>query len=96
MRQFLKGFGMLPQYIDYTVIPLLLFSFGTFDSFLAGRVCRTEIGMGYVALLKQPINQSKPVQQIRKRGFITYCPNLYTVNAALETWMLGHEIPFVC
>ena len=55
-----------------------------------------EIGMGYFALLNQPINLSKPVQQIRKQGFRTYYLNLYTVNAALETWMLGHEIPFVC
>ena len=60
MRQFLKGFGMLPQYIDQTVIPLLLLTFGTFDSFLTGLIW-AEIDMGYVALLKQPINQSKPV-----------------------------------
>ena len=43
----------------------LLFSFGTFDSFLAGHP--KIVYMVHVALTKMSINQFKPVQQIRQQ-----------------------------
>ena len=56
-----------------TVSSELLFSFGMFDSFLAGPVkCMFD-----VALPNLPIKQFKPVQQSRQKGLITYCPNIY-------------------
>ena len=50
---------------QYTVTSWLLFSFGTFDSFLAGPV-RNQV-YGTCSLLKPPMNQFKLVQQLRQQ-----------------------------
>ena len=53
----------------------MLFSFGTFDSFLAG----LWINQANFALPKRTINQFKPVQQRKQQILRAYCPNIYTV-----------------
>ena len=55
-------------YYVRTVSSYLFFSFGTFDSFLAG--------LG--------INQFKPVQQSRHERLRAYCSNIYTVGKGKE------------
>ena len=49
-----------------TVRALLLFTFGTFDSFLQAGLGRYLNCTVHVALPKRPINQFKPVQQSRQ------------------------------
>jgi len=39
----------------------------------------------HVDLSKWPINQLKPVQQIRQQALKAYCPNIYTVTLSVET-----------
>ena len=64
------------QYIDQTVKPQLLFSFGTFDSFLAG-LGRNRVYWLHVALPKRSINQFQPVRQSRQHVVRAYCSNIY-------------------
>ena len=62
------------QYIDETVRPLLLFSLGTVDSYLAGLDWNRPV---QPALPSRPMHQLKPVQQSRKQVLGAYCPNIY-------------------
>ena len=59
----------------WTVRPELVFSFGTFDSFLSG-LDRNRV---HVALHKQPINRFEIVQQSRQEVLRAYYFNKHTV-----------------
>ena len=68
------------QYLDQTVRTQLLFSFGTFDSFLADLVwAEIECWQVHVALPKRTVNKFKQVQQSRPQALRAYCPKIYTV-----------------
>ena len=63
------------MYLDYTVRPWLLFSFGTFKSFLLvwAKIDCTV----HVALIKWPIKQFKPVQRSRQQSQRAYTVLIY-------------------
>ena len=62
-----------------TVRPWLMFSSGTFDSFLAALGSNWVYSAVHVALLKRPIYQFKPVWQRRQHDLWAYCPYVNTV-----------------
>ena len=63
------------MYLDYTVRPWLLFSFGTLKSFLLvwAKIDCTV----HVALIKWPIKQFKPVQRSRQQSQRAYTVLIY-------------------
>ena len=68
--------GMGGKVYIRTVSAQLLFSCGTFDSFLASLV-RNRVYAAYVALSKRSINHFKPVLESRQQALGAFCPNIY-------------------
>ena len=80
----------------------LLFSFGIFDSFLAGLGAEIMC-MVHLDLPKWPINQFEPVEQSRHQALKAYCPNIYiyirtvslqSLMSALFNWFKLVNRPF--
>ena len=62
-------------------------SFGTFDLWIVWAEIECTV---YVSPPKQPINQSKSIQQSRQHTLKAYCPSLYTVSSGEKMEIYGH------